>query len=253
MIYLHHALVSLWFWIFIEISLMSPRQYRICRLPFVAIWIRMVSISTHRISPVWALIWISSQTADSRQQPAACGQSGFWTVACRTAAFLCAFQENGGKCETSAKRKSSANGKTIFTLARDSPFALPVCLKNANNYVWSSGYLFLITHASCWAKSVVPRVTFFSWLYRLCFRHCDSKPFKKSEIVLEIKIIAMSGAQKGRGWGWGWEWFGFQVTGMIEWGKKSKPKRIQRVSKKLSEGWRRTKARGPGSWATLVD
>lgn len=43
----------------------------------------------------------------------------------------------------------------------------------------------------------------------------------------------MSGAQKGGGGG-GREWFGFQVTGMIEWGKKSKPKRIKRVSKKLS-------------------
>ena len=128
------------------------------------------------------------------------------------------FSGNWREYETSAKRKSSANRKAIFTLARDSPFALPVWMKNANNYVCSSGYLFLITHASCWAKSVVPRVTFFSWLYRLCFRHCDSKPFKKSEIVLEI----------------GREWFGFQVTGMIEWGEKSKPKRIQRVSKKLS-------------------
>ena len=45
----------------------------------------------------------------------------------------------------------------------------------------------------------------------------------------------MSGAQKGRGGGGGGggEWFGFQVTGMIEWGKNKNPKESKGFQKSL--------------------
>lgn len=41
----------------------------------------------------------------------------------------------------------------------------------------------------------------------------------------------MSGAQKGRGGGG--EWFGFQVTGMIEWGTNKNPKESKGFQKSL--------------------
>ena len=62
--------------------------------------------------------------------------------------------------------------------------------------------------------------------YLISFCHRISKKKKNDSIVMA--------AYTARGWGGGGGGYsGFQVTGMIEWGQKSKPPKIHRASNKM--------------------